>query len=318
MLATQRIASSSRVYRSLLKRCRNTQNRSVHLAHLPTLHNAKLEIFKQHAFEPSQPYLLPRGTFTKSLPAISSWFTNNPPREGNGVTPPAVQLNTSYLAPFSHTTVPLELTTTNTDGGTTFTRTETALSLFLTHISTSQSSGAPPAGDQNLRIYLAQCPLPTLPADLIASSLPAPIYVTGAGKGDIYDSSIWLGMAPTHTPLHRDPNPNLFVQLAGRKIVRVFEPAVGRELFAQATAGSGGGVRLGEEMMAGEGRAALDAVVWENVKVAPKQEQHAENRVVGYEAVLDAGDGMFIPKGWWHSIKGVGDGIVGSVNWWFR
>jgi len=149
--------------------------------------------------------------------------------------------------------------------------------------------------------------------------------VTGAGKGDIYDSSIWLGLAPTHTPLHRDPNPNLFVQLAGRKVVRVFEPAIGRELFAQA---GSGGVRLGEEMMAGEGRAALDAVVWDDLELEWEQQkqeqkqQHDDVKVngimVGYEAVLDAGDGMFIPKGWWHSIKGVGDGIVGSVNWWFR
>jgi len=127
-------------------------------------------------------------------------------------------------------------------------------------------------------------------------------------------------MAPTHTPLHRDPNPNLFVQLAGRKIVRVFEPAVGRELFAQATARSGGGgVRLDEEMMAGEGRAALDAVVWDGLSLQQQDDGSAKNMVVvGYETVLDAGDGMFIPKGWWHSIKGVGNGIVGSVNWWFR
>jgi len=34
--------------------------------------------------------------------------------------------------------------------------------------------------------------------------------------------------------------------------------------------------------------------------------------------VLEAGDGMFIPKGWWHSVKGVGKGIIGSANWWFR
>jgi len=289
----------------------------VHLAHLPTLPDPTLETFKHHAFEPSQPCLLPRGTFIKSLPAVQSWFTNNPPfheHDENGTTPP-VQLDIPKLEPFSDSIVPLELTTTNINGPPTFTRTEAPLSVFLAHISTLQSSREKV---QNLRIYLAQCPLPTLPSHLITSSLPAPVYVTSAGKGDVYDSSIWLGMAPTHTPLHRDPNPNLFVQLAGRKIVRVFEPGVGRELFAQA--GGAGGMRLGEEMMVGEGRAALDAVVWDNLALEQKCEGggNDQSRVVGYEAVLDAGDGMFIPKGWWHSIKGVGDGIVGSVNWWFR
>ena len=34
----------------------------------------------------------------------------------------------------------------------------------------------------------------------------------------------------------------------------------------------------------------------------------------GLQAVMNRGDGLFIPKGWWHSIKGVGDGITGSVS----
>lgn len=75
-------------------------------------------------------------------------------------------------------------------------------------------------------------------------------------------------------------------------------------------------MRLSEEMMAGKGRAALDAVVWDGLAI--NDDEKAKDRVVGYEAVLDAGDGIFIPKGWWHGIKGVGHGIVGSVNWWFR
>jgi len=37
-----------------------------------------------------------------------------------------------------------------------------------------------------------------------------------------------------------------------------------------------------------------------------------------WQTELDAGDALFIPKGWWHSVKGLGDGINGSVNWWFR
>lgn len=39
-----------------------------------------------------------------------------------------------------------------------------------------------------------------------------------------------------------------------------------------------------------------------------------------WEAEVGSGDGLFIPKGWWHSIRSGSDevGMVGSVNWWFR
>ena len=65
---------------------------------------------------------------------------------------------------------------------------------------------------------------------------------------------------------------------------------------------------------------ALNEVVWgDDVIVVEGGEMDGEGRrAIGYEAVLKAGDGMFIPKGWWHSVRGVGEGIIGSANWWFR
>jgi hypothetical protein len=133
-----------------------------------------------------------------------------------------------------------------------------------------------------------------------------------AGKGDVYETSIWLGQAPTYTPLHRDPNPNLFVQLAGKKTVRLFPPKVGSAIFAlvqERIGGSGNAVMRGEEMMMGAERAVLEEVVWGGESVYARE---------AWQAELRAGDGLFIPKGWWHSIKGVGEGMTGSVNWWFR
>jgi len=137
------------------------------------------------------------------------------------------------------------------------------------------------------------------------ADVPTPAFVTKAGRGDIYDSSIWIGLAPTHTPLHKDPNPNLFAQLAGRKIIRIFEPAVGTEIFSNVQRrlrAHGAAAIRGEEMMVGPERTLLDEAVWND-----------EMGALGYEAVLNAGDAIFVPKGWWHSVKGVGDGVVGSV-----
>ena len=134
-----------------------------------------------------------------------------------------------------------------------------------------------------------------------------------AGKGDIYDSSLWLGVAPTYTPLHRDPNPNLFVQLAGRKTVRLLAPDTGEGVYervkrAVGGQGDGKGVIRGEEMMKGKEREVLEDLVWGKRDVGED----------GWEAVVEGGDGVFIPQGWWHSLKGPGEGVTGSVNWWFR
>jgi hypothetical protein len=291
--------------------------RKPHLSSLPILQDSSIETFKRDAFSSACPHLLPRGTFKNILPAIDTWFTRTAPH-GDGQT--HKELNIELLERFGDTVVPLEITITPPDGQEDFQRIEAPLSIFLAYITAVQVPTATPI---TTRIYLAQSSLTLFPSSVINQALPSPIYVSQTGKGDIYSSSLWLGYAPTVTPLHRDPNPNLFVQLCGRKVVRVMEPGVGSELFSEARRKmgvNGGGMGLGEDMMVGEGKRALDDIVWGNGLEVLEEGTLAGTRgpVIGYEATLEPGDGMFIPKGWWHSIKGVGDGIIGSVNWWFR
>ncbi|KAF7536805.1 hypothetical protein G7054_g4256 [Neopestalotiopsis clavispora] len=161
------------------------------------------------------------------------------------------------------------------------------------------------------RLYIAQSQLNELPPAL-NDDLPAPAMVRQAGKGDIYDSSIWLGLEPTYTPLHRDPNPNLFVQLLSAKTIRLLKPSLGQQLYAriQHQLGSQGNSRFrGSEMMQGPERAALYNAIW---GIDP-----SENIL---EAALEPEDALFIPKGWWHSVQSrFSDGrLNASVNWWFR
>src|SRR5690606_6150912 len=95
--------------------------------------------------------------------------------------------------------------------------------------------------------------------------LPTPDIVRRAGKGDVYASSIWLGLEPTYTPLHRDPNPNLFVQLRGAKLVRLLPPKVGNALYqeVQRLLGRAGSSRIrGADMMHGPERQLLHERVW--------------------------------------------------------
>ncbi|KAL2223472.1 JmjC domain protein [Thermoascus aurantiacus ATCC 26904] len=278
---------------------------------LDTLHDANIDRFRQQYFKPGLPVILPRGYF-RELPARNRWFA----RTSTSSEANASRLNYEYLEQYGDAFVPLELTRLSSVASTAgssekiehFQRFHAPLSLFLEWTRSTQT--------QFSRLYLAQCQLLDLPQAL-RDDFPTPSLVLQAGRGDIYDTNVWIGIPPTYTPLHRDPNPNLFVQLAGEKRVRLHAPDIGMGMFARVrqelgqAAGHDAAVFRGEEMMQGQERELLERAVWGDDGASPNCNE-------GFEAHLEAGDGLFIPKGWWHSIKGVGTGITASVNWWFR
>lgn len=245
-----------------------------------------VETFREAAFGPSLPATLPRESL-EPVPAATKWFQN-----------PWPTFSTSYLGRFGDHNIPLEFTQ-----GSVFQRADVPFSIFLGWV--KQASCESPQ-----RLYVAQASLSRLPKPL-QDDLPTPDLVTKAGKGDIYDASVWLGLAPTYTPLHRDPNPNLYLQLAGRKVVRLLEPSVGQSVFTaiQAELGRQGSSRFrGDEMMKGEEKALLEAEIWLDKPTVMRTDD------VGMEVTLDTGESMFIPQGWWHSVKSIGTGCTASVG----
>ena len=162
-------------------------------------------------------------------------------------------------------------------------------------------------------------PVPTVLANLYAEALNQPGNKRKGPSADIYGTSLWLGTPTTFTPLHKDPNPNLFVQLRGSKVIKLLPPKVGAEIYGRvqrkiqadmAQGGVNGGAIRGDEMMQGREKWELHEEVWGDG--ADKFGEEAD------VVVLKEGDGLFIPKGWWHSVKSAGEGVNGSVNWWFR
>ncbi|KAL8795261.1 MAG: hypothetical protein Q9195_002272 [Heterodermia aff. obscurata] len=234
----------------------------------------------------------------KELPAISRWFKRSHQQDQ------PLKLDLSYLEQFGDAIVPLELNS-NSDfhpdqQNTPFHRSEAPLSIFLRWAESADAHSPQ-------RLYLAQASISDLPEQL-RNDLPTPKFVSDAGKGDIYDTNLWLGVAPTYTPLHRDPNPNLFVQLAGRKIVRLLPPEAGQEIFSAVVAALGrdaSTIFRGDEMMHGDEKRLLEDQIWCD------RDAGKSSGFPGHETSLSSGDGLFIPKGWWHSIKGVGAGITG-------
>lgn len=325
--------SSRRAYQPL---------RSVEAASASSQAHADIQAFQKKAFIPRKPYLFPNdgGSPTSRLPAFSKWFNRSASSHDSHSTSPFAS---SLVQGFQEWPFPYELIKSKGE--------QDAVSQFQAALMTSSEmtdqimagilqSAVTDEKDQSffqlyaplkllikalefnaardsttthpLHLYIAQSSLPDLPQPL-QDDLPAPEIVLRAGKGDIYASSIWLGTEPTYTPLHRDPNPNLFCQLYSQKVVRLLPPTIGDELFfhVQRQIRQHGNSRIRTtDMMQGHERKVLHDAVWGNE--TPLEELH--------EVELGAGDAVFIPEGWWHSVKSAGSdgGLNGSVNWWFR
>ncbi|KAH8808481.1 hypothetical protein F5884DRAFT_792374 [Xylogone sp. PMI_703] len=304
--------------------------------------------FREKAFVPQQPTIITAteekqsclsssNVLWNAIPASCKWFSLET-LDNSGSIQQRVVLAKDYLTPFSNTILPYELyldqnevsqrvyqnfvgelarsddyrdrgvanflstVIDSSSAAKNFCRFDAPLSLML-QASVSTSS------NRIKRLYIAQAQIADLPKQLQAD-LPTPKLVKETGKGDVYDANIWIGLPPTYTPLHKDPNPNFFVQLASQKIVKIFPPPIGNAIFFGVQREIGGNALAqlrGEEMMEGMERKALDEYVWGDK--APSD---------GFEVIVKPGDALFIPKGWWHSIKSLGVDLNASVNWWFR
>ncbi|RDW66403.1 hypothetical protein BP6252_10038 [Coleophoma cylindrospora] len=317
-----------------------------------TLDQISIEDFRSQAFVPELPIHIiaahASAQVSPVLPAASKWFKLQPSHTNSNA---SMLPSREYLSAFGTTTLPYETTIErNTDdleaicqalssGGQEeqgssleafmydfaeqtnqiqgqgidarhtfqFCRFNAPLNLFLEAFG-SRNTESP----QIRSLYIAQAQIADLPKQL-QDDLPTPELVKKAGRGDIYDTSIWMGIPPTYTPLHKDPNPNLFVQMAGRKIARLYKPSIGSAIFRDVQTRIGGSSSYsfrGLEMMQGLEVEVLEEAVW-----------GPSCSVDGYEVEVNPGDALFIPKGWWHSIKSLNKGtreVNASVNWWFR
>jgi hypothetical protein len=320
---TERFSSTSKTRVRGFVRQSTAVRRISSIAKLPRLPSWDVEQFRGKAFEPALPHTLPRCA-AADLPATSLWFTHDSDLFSGIATPNtgpvASELKLDFWRQYEGEVVPLELRWT--DEQPRFERKMLPLKVLLDQGSSVTNDSSSPSTTKR-SVYLAQCSLSSLPAAL-HDALPVPPLLR-VGKGDIYDSSLWMGRPPTFTPLHRDPNPNMFVQLAGHKVIRLLPPNVGElafQLVQQAAHVESNSRFRGSEMMVGRESKILEDGIWgaENERdVSPVVEDITSVvRRYGQEATLNTGEGLFIPKGWWHSVRGFGKGINASVNWWHR
>ena len=116
-------------------------------------------------------------------------------------------------------------------------------------------------------------------------------------------TSLWASQstAATVTPLHFDSYDNVLTQVAGYKLVRLYEASQTPLLYAKAAGGTGV-----------DAQGNVSAVDIE----APDLERFPDfARAVCHQAVLGPGDGLFIPAGCWHHVRSLSASI--SISFWF-
>jgi putative sterol carrier protein len=132
-----------------------------------------------------------------------------------------------------------------------------------------------------------------LPAQLMAQINYPPYF-----ERSLYIAPrIWIGPKGTLTPLHRDDTDNLFAQVWGQKSFILAAPHHRAALGTWSTSPKGG----------------LDGCDFN--PDAPDYQRFPHARDITFlRIVLQAGDLLFLPEGWFHQVESVSTSL--SVNFW--
>eukprot|EP00921_Rhytidocystis_pertsovi_P002895 GHVQ01004858.1.p1 GENE.GHVQ01004858.1~~GHVQ01004858.1.p1 ORF type:complete len:473 (-),score=31.97 GHVQ01004858.1:706-2124(-) len=170
------------------------------------------------------------------------------------------------------------------------------LMTFNEFLSTYVENDSPP--DKG---YLAQHPIfeqiPVLEKDLMTPEFAS------CGITDTLIRMLWLGPAGTVSPLHTDPYQNIYIQLVGRKYVKLCHPSESANIYA-----------FKDGLLTN-----TSSVNWDISQPLPDSCERRFplfSKAQFVEAVVEAGDLLYIPRGWWHFVKSLDRSA--SVSYWFE
>ncbi|KAJ0168361.1 Lysine-specific demethylase 8 [Colletotrichum tanaceti] len=134
----------------------------------------------------------------------------------------------------------------------------------------------------------------------------------------------WLGPAGTITPLHTDGYHNLLCQAVGAKYVRLYAPHDSEALCPRGVDcdgdEDGDGDEGTERKVDMSNTSAFDVGAAEGWDPDPEGRDAIEleefRGLRHWDCVLEAGDALYIPIGWWHYVRGLS--VSFSVSFWWN
>lgn len=121
-------------------------------------------------------------------------------------------------------------------------------------------------------------------------------------------AKIWLGPSGTISSLHTDPYHNILCQVVGKKYVRLYSPHENSKLYPRGT------TQDGIDM------SNTSRVEAEQVEMSLEEDSEGEFPMFAeakyVETILNEGDCLYIPVGWWHYVRSLTVSI--SVSFWWN
>jgi len=141
--------------------------------------------------------------------------------------------------------------------------------------------------------HYVMAPTSNFPA-MLQRDYQVPQYCAGAPH---LRAKVWIGKAGTVTPLHRDVPHNLHVHLTGRKRWLLFPPGHGLRMYSRGLL---------------SGMPNFSQVDPER----PDRNRYPRFRdLTALGGVVEPGETLFIPRGWWHHARTLEDAV--SMNFWW-
>ena len=119
----------------------------------------------------------------------------------------------------------------------------------------------------------------------------------------------WLGPAGTISPLHTDPYHNILCQVVGKKYVRLYSPEQSARLYPRGVEGEG-------VDMSNTSRVPPEEVEMGGMELSEEPEFPLFAEAEYVETVLEEGECLYIPVGWWHYVRSLTTSF--SVSFWWN